>query len=1142
MWFRSLLVFILMLTGSIHSALWAQSKEGLERLLQTGDSLKKVSERRIEEFQKKNSVAKRFTRNDIIYLLVDINENGVPVYIKTDNSGVATTTGVNQLQSGGNLGVHFTGAGMQVGVWDGGRVRNSHTEFGGRAQPADGAAENSTHVTHVTGTILATGVNANARGMATEAQAITFDFDNDLVEMTTQSTPDQTTLLISNHSYGTLAGWEEESNGTWTWHGDPAISSTEDYKFGFYDSRTRLWDQLAFNAPYYTMVKSAGNDRTDTGDGSKPPDGPYNSIPTFGNAKNLITVGAVSKVATYSGPQSVQMSNFSSWGPTDDGRIKPDLVAPGVNVLSTSAQNDDAYAIMSGTSMATPAVTGGLTLLQQLYAQFNDGMCMRASTLKALAIHTAKEAGTSKGPDYQFGWGLLDIEAAARLILSRDEANTRIMESSLTNNQTFEIELNPIENEKITATLVWTDPPGTSPQPALNPTALMLVNDLDMTIVDEEGAEQFPWILDPMAPAAAATKGDNFRDNVEKIEFDSPLPRKYFLRIAHKGTLVNGYQNFSLILTYTSVNEPKQTFYWINGTGNWNDGTHWSLSSGGPSVNGVPSANDRVVFDGNSFSNNEAVIAFSGPQSCFSLSWFSPLSATFNMNNQTLSIYENVFILNDKLKFSSAGTFSLHGQQGEDYVFDSAQPDLGNISIRFTGEGSSWQINKDVVLDKLIMESGKVIASERHLRLSEIADGVQGAKELDISGSTIEADTEFKLLLQHQTILTTTINTTFVFSSPEQANLSLGENYLNGTIQLEDGNLRLGSSAGFRKIAGKGQVHFDDETVIDELALSSGSTIMITGGTTQTFTEKIILNSTAEDPILITNYGTGNGSISISGNHKICLDYLNVSNVDLTGEATVNAGLNSPITNSDGWLVQNCDDILFADFITDYACKDSYLFVTNRSSGNIESLAWYVNQELVSQDENPIVPLDNPAAITIELQVGDGVTTKTYSQTINLLDNTLQQNYLVLSDTRLISFRTAQRYQWLLNGVFVDGEVERSIHYTASPGEYSVLTFGNGCNRLSDPFIISSVESPTLESWQVYPNPVADFLWVSPIGKVTICFAYDMLGRRFELDFSVQNDRYRVDVRSLPAGLYSVVLANDLNVHYQATRILKVSH
>ena len=87
------------------------------------------------------------------------------------------------------------------------------------------------------------------------------------------------------------------------------------------------------------------------------------------------------------------MSAYSSWGPTDDGRIKPDLVGTGDAILSSSANGDDAYSTLTGTSVSAPNVAGSLLLLQEFYARQTYGFTMRAATLKGLVLHTANEAG-----------------------------------------------------------------------------------------------------------------------------------------------------------------------------------------------------------------------------------------------------------------------------------------------------------------------------------------------------------------------------------------------------------------------------------------------------------------------------------------------------------------------------------------------------------------------------------------------------------------------------------------------------------------------------------------------------------------------------------------------------------------------------
>jgi hypothetical protein len=262
-----------------------------------------------------------------------------------------------------------------------------------------------------------------------------WDYNSDNTEISAAASG----LLISNHSYGYLAGWNYDSDvSKWRWMGNVNINAFEDYKFGFYDSNTQTLDKIAYNAPYYLIVKSAGNNRgetgpdpgtvyylgnTDTSSVARSKNDSYDILPTTSTAKNILTVGAVNALdAAPTKSSDIKISDFSSWGPTDDGRIKPDIVGVGVNVFSTSTGSTTSYATLSGTSMSSPQVAGSLFLLQELYAKQNDGQFMRSATLRGLAIHTAEDAG-NVGPDYIYGWGLLNMEKAGKVILNTSKSN-----------------------------------------------------------------------------------------------------------------------------------------------------------------------------------------------------------------------------------------------------------------------------------------------------------------------------------------------------------------------------------------------------------------------------------------------------------------------------------------------------------------------------------------------------------------------------------------------------------------------------------------------------------------------------------------------------------------------------------------------
>jgi hypothetical protein len=504
-----------------------------------------------------------------------LDDEGLPLYYTTTNNTIAAgTTRTDKLYANGGLGLALSGSTIppgKIALWDSDAALAEHIEFqGNRIEVKDNTTSTAVHSTHVAGTIMAAGINPVARGMAFGLPKLySFNFDNDTPEMSSNAA----SLLISNHSYGTVAGWYLNTSvnpDRWEFYGP--YDAKEDYKFGYYDSESSEWDKICYNAPYYLPVKSAGNNRSLNGpaigdtyyrynadkvmaNAGKRPAGisdnsTYDNISTYGTAKNILTIGAVNPLGSgpYT-PGNIKMTAFSSWGPTDDGRIKPDLVADGVRVTSTSNTGNNSYTSLSGTSMATPNVSGSLILLQELYNQQYQHY-MRSATLKALAIGTAAESGTSAGPDYSYGWGLLNMEAAAGAILNNG-TKSKITENVLTQGEQQFIDVTATGNEPVTGTICWTDPEAAaiSSSDALNNRTPRLLNDLDLRAT--EGSSSYkPWVLDPANPSAPAVTGDNILDNVEQVLITNPVAGSvYRFKISHKGVLKRGPQTYSIIIT-----------------------------------------------------------------------------------------------------------------------------------------------------------------------------------------------------------------------------------------------------------------------------------------------------------------------------------------------------------------------------------------------------------------------------------------------------------------------------------------------------------------------------------------------------------------------------------------------------------------
>ena len=1108
----------------------------------------KEADVRIQSYLIRNPQARiSFYQNGAAHLLVDVNEHGIPLYLKTDNSVVATSLNVQQLRTGGSLGINILGTGMRLGTWDGGKVRSDHVELINRVIQVDGAATLDDHATHTSGTMLATGINLLAKGMAPEATLIAYDFNNDVSEMVSQAKPDQTSLLLSNHSYGNAAGWEYDGS-KWTWNGDPAIDPNVDYKFGYYDTKSNQWDGIAFNAPYYLMVKSAGNDRSDTGDGTKPPDGPFDCISTFGVAKNILCVGAVNKLfSPYTGPNDVLITSFSSYGPTDDGRIKPDIVAPGLNVISSVSTATNAYSSFSGTSMATPATTGTLALLQQLYKSLNSGNFMRSATLKAIALHTAREAGANPGPDYSFGWGLLDAEAAAKVIINKDNQNIFIQEAVLTSGQAFELNLTPKAGTKITATLVWTDPAGIPVAPALNPTKLMLVNDLDLRLVDDGGTQQLPWILNPASPAAAATTGDNVRDNVEKIEFASALPRSYKLRVTNKGTLQGGIQAFSLILTYTSVVDPLVTYYWIKDSGSWNDGTHWSLTSGGAAANAVPAANHRVVFDEKSFSVANATVTLNANQNCYSVRWFGNQFATnISLNSNTLTIGEGMTLLTTKVTATTPGTISFASANTTANAVDLNSNALNKWALSFTGS-SSWAITGTASIDKLTIAQGTVSFNGAGLHLNQLAASGTASKTIALVSSSLQALASLSVDFTGMTINSDNLSSIIV--SPAVVNsINVAAGNFQGLVSMQNGDASITGTGQVRSIQGNGIVRLNGTLLVPNISLSGGSQLILQQGATQTFTDKFTFATSSTSRVVIKSSGIAAATLAFNGYYKICLDFIDVQSVNVSGTSVVNAGAGSTVTSSLNWLKLNCSDIVFPDFTFSYPCIKSSTYFIDNSSGPIVSRVWAFGDPASGTQNtspllNPVHYYSTAGPFTAKLTVTGASGSNSISKTITLQSNDLADNTVQLNNGNLISTVLATGYQWLKDGQLIDGATSRSYTFQSTPGEYSVLIFNTNCNKRSDPFLITAIEDNTpvrQQNVKIYPNPTSDFFQIESNDAILATYIMDAVGRELRLEAEPMDaGRYRVNVSAIPTGLYILKISTREKTDFQKVIIRK---
>ena len=1025
-------------------------------------------------------------------IITGIDPSGRLIYTIDHNDGAARAVRTATLYPGGDLGFSLTGKGMVVGIWENGAPEPSHPEFENRLLIRDQTSELRGHATHVSGTILAAGINPGARGMAYEATGHVFSASNYLSEVATAAADG---LLVSNHSYGVAAGWTNN-----TWRGDPEISTLEDWKFGIYNEDAAILDRIAVMAPYYLLIRSAGNDRGESGDGTFPADGPFDTMTGEAIAKNILSVGNVAtRTDVPTQANDVELVSSSSWGPADDGRIKPDLVAPGANLLSPDHEVAGGYDLKTGTSMSTPVTTGNAVLLQQLHQQLT-GRYMKAATLKGLLLHTTLDVGSGPGPDYMYGHGLLNTRFAARVI--SEQSNVLVEELSLPDGESlmFEFEVTSEDNPLIVS-ISWTDPAATPFETAvLDPTDLNLINDLDLRVTTPDGIVEQPWILDPANPGQNATKGDNFRDNYEKIVIPAPQPGKYQILINHKNVLRDGPQQVSLLATALSETNERATYYWIGGNGLWQNGNNWSDEPDGSGVGEVPGPDDRVIIEADGLAEGE-VISLNAPASVYQMTWLG--AGMLNLDGHELQIASGLQSVD--LRSEGTGKISVippNDQRGFATIDGSAE----ELVLEFDNNNSDFVLGgQGISLSQLRLASGKLTVKD-NFSASEIVLTGDKSKELNLGGLEIHSS-----ILNFGDLSENTVNLT-------GSHLSFSEN--SGAHELSfEGVLRAGDIT-----VEEGSLSVRGSVMADTLTMAAGTALELNTGQ-EVVVGDLQLNGSAEAGIVLEGSG-GAATITSNALVKYCFDYLTIDRVNSTGEAKFVVEGSSTVTGSQGWIEDSCEQVLFAGFSFRSPCAGGTTFFEDLSDGNPDSWRWDFGDGNTSELQNPIHNYEKTGTYVVALEVVEGGESSTLSLELEIVPSTITETpTIVLENGRLLTNSAGNAFQWYLNDEPLPGETSRLFGGSVGEGTYRVEVTNGACSAISEVFIVTSTDDDMLSEFIIIPNPVIDdqtWFQTSQAGFFVVS-VLDLSGKELKrLNFRIQRSGERVQllIEDLQNGMY----------------------
>ena len=386
-------------------------------------------------------------------------------------------------------GKNLNGKGVTIGIGDNADI-STHVDFSGRLIGRTPLPPGN-HGTHVSGTLAGAGIiNVKYHGMAPKATIINEFFSDVITNAPTYITDNN--MVLTNNSYYSA---EDKCPGE-----------------GEYDVLSNYIDKQTGRYKELLHVVASGNDGSLTCSAFPASFGTVKS--GWQSAKNVLTVGAIN-IRDYS------IASFSSRGPVNDGRIKPEITANGWAVTSTQVNNT--YGGQYGTSMACPAVAGAVSLMYERYRQLHGGTNPTSALMKALVCNTAEDLGNA-GPDYSFGFGMLNARRAVEAI---EQKNYFI--NSIANGGSLARTINvPANTKRLKVMLYWAD---TAAAPNA---ATTLVNDLDITVTEPSSILHRPLILNAASQRVndIATEGADHTNNIEQVVIENPAEGNYTVNIA----------------------------------------------------------------------------------------------------------------------------------------------------------------------------------------------------------------------------------------------------------------------------------------------------------------------------------------------------------------------------------------------------------------------------------------------------------------------------------------------------------------------------------------------------------------------------------------------------------------------------------
>jgi len=601
--------------------------------------------------------------------------------VKDDDGGRSIHRASNldtQTMSGRN----YTGEGIGVMVRDDGIV-GPHIDFEGRIDNSFATGTGQTHGDGVAGIMAGAGnLDPTKRGMAAGSNVYIVNYNSTHLDSPTTTLINNDDVQITNSSY---------SDGC---------------NVGYTTNSSTVDTQMNTNSDLLHVFSAGNSNNNNCG---------YGAGSQWGNITGGHKQGK-NVIATANVFANGALVNSSSRGPAYDGRIKPDITAHGQGQLSTNENNG--YLTFGGTSGAAPGIAGVSAQLYQLYREENGGDMPDASLIKATLLNTANDYG-NVGPDFRFGWGVVNGLRAAMLLEDGRYLDDEVTQGA-DNNHVINVPANTVQ---VRFMVYWNDPA------AVAGSSSALVNDLDLVVTDPSASDYQPWVLDHTPNATTlnlpAANGVDRLNNMEQVLINNPAAGDYTINVTGFNVPVGPQKYFvvyeiiteELTLTYPNGNEKlvpgEQTFIHWDAVGttdgfdleySTDNGTTWNniTTAASTATNFVWTVPNDIsgeglirITSGSFTDDSDDVFSIADVVSGVQITQVCPTELTVTWDALTDATSYDVYLLGEKFMEKMGST--------SDTTFDvSIANPVGSfwVAVSATGGTNNWESRRSIAVNR----------------------------------------------------------------------------------------------------------------------------------------------------------------------------------------------------------------------------------------------------------------------------------------------------------------------------------------------------------------------------------------------------------------------------------------------------------